>query len=89
MAEITFDFNTSRHLLELTQEECRILLPIVQKEAKKAFKKYMKQVDEVASGYAEDEETDKMQQFEEQYECLTQVGNHMNILVNNPKFQDL
>lgn len=57
----------------LTEEECKLLLPTVEKALKNVEKKYEKYKDIQDGGEASEKQQDKLWQYESEYECLTAV----------------
>ena len=66
-----------RMTLCLTEDECRILLPSVEKALKNVEKKYEKYKDIQEGGEATEKQQDKLFQYEEEYECLVAVLDYM------------
>lgn len=61
----------------LTEEECKLLLPTVEKALKNVEKKYEKYKDIQDGGEASEKQQDKLWQYESEYECLTAVLQQM------------
>jgi len=71
--------NATAHKMTLclTEEECRILLPTVEKALKNAQKKYEKYKDIQEGGEATEKQQDKLCQYEDEYECLAATVHHI------------
>ena len=61
----------------LTEKECRILLPTIEKAVKNVEKKYEKYKDIQEGGEATEKQQDKLFQYEEEYECLEAILENM------------
>lgn len=61
----------------LTENECRLLLPAVQKALNNVEKKYEKYKDIQEGGESTERQQNKLFQYEEEYECLMAVLDNM------------
>lgn len=69
----------------LTEKECKLLLPTVEKALKTAKKKYEKYKDIQDGGEATEKQQDKLWQYEEEYDCLIAVDCQIRKYINKDK----
>lgn len=69
----------------LTEEECKLLLPTIEKALKTARNKYEKYKDIQDGGEATEKQQDKLCQYEDEYDCLMAVKTEMEGFSRNDR----